>query len=109
MKSSMDWSWSQSSVTSKEDRRLLSLDVKARTAIGNSLPYHIYCFIQNCESAKEMMEKLTSMYNEETSSNDEEPKGKCLMARINDFHTDVLKENPTHSMMISLSLSHDAI
>lgn len=36
---------------SKEDRRLISLDVKSRTAIGNSLFYHIYRLVQNYESA----------------------------------------------------------
>ena len=42
-----------------EDKRLCHLDKKACAAIGNSLPYEIYHLVQNCESAKEMMDTLT--------------------------------------------------
>ena len=42
-----------------EDMRLIYLDIKARAAIGNALPYDIQHLVQNCESAKEMMETLT--------------------------------------------------
>ena len=34
----------------KEDKRVLNLDVKARIAIGNSLPYHVYRLVQNCST-----------------------------------------------------------
>ncbi|KAL4563399.1 hypothetical protein LXL04_027440 [Taraxacum kok-saghyz] len=42
-----------------EDKRLIHLDIKARAAIGNALPYDIYHLVTNCESAKDMMETLT--------------------------------------------------
>ena len=42
-----------------KDKRLCHLDKKACAAIGNSLPYDIYHLVQNCESAKEMMDTLT--------------------------------------------------
>ena len=42
-----------------EDKRLCHLDKKACAAIGNALPYDIYHLVQNCESAKEMMDTLT--------------------------------------------------
>ena len=42
-----------------EDKRLCHLDKKPCAAIGNSLPYDIYHLVQNCESAKEMMDTLT--------------------------------------------------
>lgn len=61
--------------------------MKARIAIGNSLPDHIYHMVQNCESSKEMMEKLIVVYNKEKSSDDEKPKGKCLMACFDDLYT----------------------
>lgn len=31
-------------------------------AIENCLPYHVYHFVQNCESSQEMMETLTMAY-----------------------------------------------
>ena len=45
-----------------DDKRLLSLDVKARAAIGNCIPYHIYYLVQNYESDKEMMDTLAVAY-----------------------------------------------
>ena len=33
-----------------DDKRLLSLDVKANDVMGNSLPYLVYHHVQNCES-----------------------------------------------------------
>lgn len=44
------------------DKRLIALDVKARAAIGNALAYDIYHFVQNCISAKVMMDTLTVVY-----------------------------------------------
>jgi len=41
------------------DKHLVSLDVKGRSAISNALPYNTFHLIQNCESAKEMMDTLT--------------------------------------------------
>ena len=32
-----------------EDKRLIHLDIKARTTIGNALPYDIYHLVQNCD------------------------------------------------------------
>ena len=42
-----------------EDKHLIHLDKKACAAIGNALPYEIYHLVQNCDSAKEIMETLT--------------------------------------------------
>ena len=42
-----------------EDKRLIHLDKRACAAIGKDLPYDIYHLVQNCESAKEMMETVT--------------------------------------------------
>ena len=41
------------------DKHLVSLDVRARSAISNTLPYHTFHLVQNCESSKEMMDTLT--------------------------------------------------
>ena len=41
------------------DKHLVSLDVKGRSAISNALPYNTFHLVQNCESAKEMMDTLT--------------------------------------------------
>lgn len=41
-----------------EEKIIISLDVKAISAIGNSLPYHIYHLVENYESTQEMMETL---------------------------------------------------
>lgn len=46
----------------EEDKRLTSLDVKARAAIANSLPYHIHHLVHNYESTHEMTETLTVAY-----------------------------------------------
>ena len=45
-----------------DDKRLLNLDVKARATIGNSLPYHVYHHVHNCESSQEMMDMLAVAY-----------------------------------------------
>ena len=45
-----------------DDNKLISVNVKARAAIGNSLPNHVYHLVQNYESAKEMMETLNVAY-----------------------------------------------
>ena len=47
---------------SEDDRQLVMLNVRARTAIGNSLPYRIYQRVQYAASAKEMLENLTATY-----------------------------------------------
>ena len=44
--------------TSK-DKHLVSLGVRRRSAISNTLPYNTFHLIQNCESAKDMMDTLT--------------------------------------------------
>ena len=36
--------------------------MKTMIRVGNSLPYHVYHFLQNCDSAQEMMENLTVAY-----------------------------------------------
>lgn len=41
---------------------LISLDVKARVAIGKYLPCDVHHLVQNYESAQEMMETLTVAY-----------------------------------------------
>lgn len=46
----------------EEDKRLMSLYLKERAAIGNSLPYQIYHLVQNCGFAHEMMETLIVAY-----------------------------------------------
>ena len=38
-------------------KHLVSLDVKRRSAISNSLPYNTFHLVQNCESSKEMMKR----------------------------------------------------
>ena len=45
-----------------DDKRRVGLDVKARAAISYSLPYNIFGLVQNCETAKEMMDTLTVSY-----------------------------------------------
>ena len=45
-----------------EDKLLISLDVKARAAIGNALPYEIYHLVQKFESSKEMIDTLRVAY-----------------------------------------------
>ena len=45
-----------------DDKKLIRLDVKARVAMGNSLPYHVYHLVKNCESAEEMMDIMTMAY-----------------------------------------------
>nr|KAJ0186081.1 hypothetical protein LSAT_V11C900483530 [Lactuca sativa] len=42
-----------------DDKRKHGLDVRARAAISYSLPYNIFGLVQNCISAKEMMDTLT--------------------------------------------------
>ena len=44
--------------TSK-DKHLVSLDVRGRSAISNSLPYNTFHLVQNCESSKDMLDTLT--------------------------------------------------
>lgn len=61
--------------------------MKARTAIGNSLPYHSYCLFKHYESIREVMEKLIVVYDEEMYYDAMDPKQKCLMAHIDEFHT----------------------
>ena len=46
------------------DKRLISLDVKAQEDIGNSILYHMYHLVQNCECAQEMMEMLNVAYED---------------------------------------------
>ena len=42
-----------------DDKRKNGLDVRARAAINYALPYNIFGLVQNCISAKEMMDTLT--------------------------------------------------
>ena len=42
-----------------DDKRKNGLDVRARAAISYALPYNIFGLVQNCISAKEMMDTLT--------------------------------------------------
>nr|KAJ0211503.1 hypothetical protein LSAT_V11C400213080 [Lactuca sativa] len=42
-----------------DDKRKNGLDVRARAAISYALPYNIFRLVQNCISAKEMMDTLT--------------------------------------------------
>ena len=44
-----------------DDKKLFSIDMKARATIGNSLPYYMYHLVQNCESAQEMMDTLAGL------------------------------------------------
>ena len=41
------------------DKRLANLDVRARSAICNALPYNIYHIVQNEKTAKSMLDTLT--------------------------------------------------
>lgn len=45
-----------------ENNCLVALDVKACAAIGNTLPYNIYHFVQSYRSTKEMMRMLIFAY-----------------------------------------------
>mgnify|MGYP001556938500 CR=1 FL=1 len=36
----------------KEEKRISNLYVKSRIAIGNSLPFSVYRFVQNCSTAQ---------------------------------------------------------
>lgn len=45
-----------------DDKKPLSLDVKARVTIGDSLTYHGYHLVQNCESTQEIMDTLIVVY-----------------------------------------------
>ena len=38
----------------ENDKRQYSLDVRARAAVINALPYDVYHLVQNCKSSKEM-------------------------------------------------------
>ena len=46
------------------DKRLKSLYVKARVSIGNSLTYHVYRQVQNCEIAQKMTETLSVAFKD---------------------------------------------
>ena len=46
----------------EKNTRQYSLDVRARAAIINALPYDVYHLVQNCKSSKEMMDTLTVAY-----------------------------------------------
>ena len=41
------------------DKRLLNMDVRSRSAICNALPYNIYHIVQNEKTAKSMLDTLT--------------------------------------------------
>lgn len=45
-----------------DEKRLISVDVKTRTIIRNSLPYHVCHLVQNYEFAQEIMEMLIVAY-----------------------------------------------
>ncbi|XP_023756249.1 uncharacterized protein LOC111904752 [Lactuca sativa] len=77
----------------KEEKRVLNLDVKARVAIRNSLPYYIYRLVQNCSTAQEMMIKLSSAFEKENLSDDKVSIGKCLMAHIIESHVDTSNDS----------------
>nr|KAJ0187750.1 hypothetical protein LSAT_V11C900484110 [Lactuca sativa] len=74
----------------KEEKRMLNLYVKARIAIGNSLPFSVYCLVQNGSTAQEMMTTLSFTFEKENSSEDEV---KCLMARVVESHADTSHDN----------------
>lgn len=46
----------------EDEKRLMSLYEKESAAIRNSLPYHIYHLVQNCQFAHALMEILTVAY-----------------------------------------------
>ena len=78
---------------SEEDRRLVMLDVRARAAIGNSLPYNIYHLVQNAASAKDMLDALTVAYEgteevTETQKNNLNRKYEHFFALKNESLTD---------------------
>nr|KAJ0186334.1 hypothetical protein LSAT_V11C900480370 [Lactuca sativa] len=75
----------------KEEKRVLNFNVNARVAIINSLPYHVYCLVQNYSTAQEMMITLSSAL--EDLSDDEFSKGKCLMAQIVESQIDTSHDN----------------
>ena len=88
----------------KEDKRVQNLDVNARVTIRNSLPYHIYRLVQIWSTAQEMMNTLSTEFDKEELSNDEDTKGKCLMAWINESHTEAPRITSLLLMMTSLKL-----
>ena len=53
-----------------EDKRKIGLDVRARAAISYALPYSIFSLVQNCTTAKEMMDTLSTSFEgtEETKA-----------------------------------------
>lgn len=73
-----------------KEKRMLSLDVKARIAIGNFLPFSIYYLVQNGSTAQEMMITLSSAFEKEISLDDEV---KCLMAQTVESHLDTSHEH----------------
>ena len=68
------------------------LDIRARTIIGDSLPYRVYQQVQYAASAKEMLKELTAIYGVVDAevvapAHDESPakdmmKQRCLMTVI---------------------------
>nr|KAJ0187178.1 hypothetical protein LSAT_V11C900480560 [Lactuca sativa] len=69
----------------KEEKRMLNLDVKARLDIGNSLPFSVYCLVQNCSTVQEITTTLSSAFEKENSSDNEV---KCFLTHIVESHTD---------------------
>ena len=65
-----------------DDKRKNGLDVRARAAISYAFPYNIFGLVQNCISAKEMMDTLTVSFEGTEESSDDEVK--CLMAKTED-------------------------
>ena len=73
-----------------QDKHLVSLDVKARSAISNALPYHTFHLVQNCESSKEMMDTLTV-----TFEGNEEVKAATLRGLVRQYEHFFAKKDET--------------
>ncbi|CAI9277134.1 unnamed protein product [Lactuca saligna] len=78
----------------KVEKRMLSLDVKDRIAMGNSFPLSVYYSVQNCLTSKEMMIILSFAFEKEICSDDEV---KCLMAQTVESHA-----NTSHGSIMIL-------
>lgn len=76
----------------KEEQSVLNLDVKVRISIRNSLLYHVYRLVQSYTIAQEIMNTLSSTFDREGFSDDEIRNGKCLMAQIDESHTEVSRD-----------------
>nr|KAJ0219318.1 hypothetical protein LSAT_V11C300121810 [Lactuca sativa] len=82
----------------KEEKRVLNLDVKERVAIRNLLSYFIYHLVQKCSISQEMMITLSSAFEKETSSVDEDD-----YSMSHESHDKVLSEHTINENSCSIT------